>query len=121
MQCRSLLIPLALVAALLAAPGSAHADDVGGEDIVVPGPGGRSDSGTTIHGKLNLSLADAIKMGLENNLDVAVERYSPFIAYEDQRVAWRRPSRIVSRLRRLEAPALTSSYPMSRRRAMSSG
>src|SRR5215468_11107903 len=32
-----------------------------------------------IHGKLALSLEDALKMGLENNLDVQVQRYSPLI------------------------------------------
>ena len=63
MPFRSPLSLLALSLALLAAPAPAHADDVGGVDIDVPGPGGRWDSGPTILGKLNLSLADAIKMG----------------------------------------------------------
>src|SRR5215475_9463635 len=41
-----------------------------------------------IHGRLALSLEDALKMGLENNLDVQVERYSPLIAEMDAAVAW---------------------------------
>ncbi|HVN37204.1 MAG TPA: TolC family protein [Myxococcota bacterium] len=41
-----------------------------------------------IHGKLALSLEDALKMGLENNLDVQVQRYSPLIADMDQKIAW---------------------------------
>lgn len=41
-----------------------------------------------LHGRLGLSLEDAIKMGLENNLDVQVERYSPLIAGKDEQIAW---------------------------------
>jgi outer membrane protein len=41
-----------------------------------------------LHGRLSLSLEDAIKMGLENNLDVQVERYAPFIAAQVEREAW---------------------------------
>ncbi len=44
--------------------------------------------GRTLHGTLNLSLADAIAMSLENNLNVEVERHAPLIAYEDNRIAW---------------------------------
>ncbi|MDX1383982.1 MAG: TolC family protein [Thermoanaerobaculia bacterium] len=42
----------------------------------------------TLHGKLRLSIADAIKMGLENNLDVEVSRHDPPIAWEEYRAAW---------------------------------
>jgi outer membrane protein TolC len=41
-----------------------------------------------LHGKLELSLADAIQMGLENNLSVQVSRYGPLIAGYDEGVAW---------------------------------
>jgi outer membrane protein TolC len=41
-----------------------------------------------LHGTLDLSLDDAIRMGLENNLDVQVERYSPLIADLDYDAAW---------------------------------
>jgi outer membrane protein TolC len=41
-----------------------------------------------IHGRLALSLEDALKMGLENNLDVQVQRYSPLIAEMDAAIAW---------------------------------
>ncbi len=44
--------------------------------------------GRTLHGTLNLSLADAIAMSLENNLNVEVERHAPLIAYEDSQIAW---------------------------------
>ena len=40
-----------------------------------------------LHGTLELSLQDAIRMGLENNLDVQVERYAPMIADLDVSVA----------------------------------
>jgi len=42
----------------------------------------------TLHGELSLSLADAIRMGLENNLDVEVRRYDPYVAFEEAEVAW---------------------------------
>src|SRR5262249_11927485 len=45
-------------------------------------------SGPLLHGTLELSLPDAIKMGLENNLDVQVERYAPMIADLDLTAAW---------------------------------
>ena len=41
-----------------------------------------------LHGTLDISLDDAIRMGLENNLDVQVERYSPMIADFDVMAAW---------------------------------
>jgi outer membrane protein len=41
-----------------------------------------------LHGTLSLSLADAISMGLENNLDVQVQRYNPIIAGYDEGIAW---------------------------------
>jgi len=41
-----------------------------------------------LHGTLNLSLENAIEMGLENNLDIQVERYAPFIAAQVEREAW---------------------------------
>jgi outer membrane protein TolC len=45
-------------------------------------------TGPLLHGTLELSLQDAIKMGLENNLDVQVERYAPMIAELDFTAAW---------------------------------
>jgi len=46
------------------------------------------ESAPMLHGTLSLSLADAIRMGLENNLDVQVQRYSPLIAGYDEDIAW---------------------------------
>ncbi|MDJ0851233.1 MAG: TolC family protein [Myxococcota bacterium] len=42
----------------------------------------------SLRGTLEMSLADAIAMGLENNLGVEIERHTPLIAYEDARRAW---------------------------------
>ena len=42
----------------------------------------------SLHGSLKLTLAEAIRMGLENNLDVQVERFSPLIAGEEEEIAW---------------------------------
>ncbi len=44
--------------------------------------------GPILRGTLELSLADAIAMGLENNLLLEVERHDPLIAYEESRRAW---------------------------------
>ena len=49
---------------------------------------GNMDEAPLLHGRLQLSLEDAIKMGLENNLNVQVERYSPIIAGYDEDIAW---------------------------------
>jgi len=47
-----------------------------------------SDRTPGIEGSLRLSLADAIAMGLENNLDVEIDRYSPRIAEESYWSSW---------------------------------
>jgi outer membrane protein TolC len=64
----------------LAAPGGAEGETLS------PAEGG--PSGPMLHGKLELSLADAIAMGLENNLDVQVERYGPVLSGYDEEIAW---------------------------------
>jgi outer membrane protein TolC len=46
------------------------------------------DPAPNLAGELQLSLADAIAMGLENNLDVELQRHAPLIAHEDHRIAW---------------------------------
>jgi outer membrane protein TolC len=92
-----LRLAIALAAGI---PSPALADDppaVAGEDAA-----GASDAGAaepapppreprdrpTLRGELSLSLADAIRMGLENNLDVEVVRYTPYIVWEDVEQAW---------------------------------
>jgi outer membrane protein TolC len=47
-----------------------------------------ANSGPLLHGTLELTLQDAVRMGLENNLDVQVERYAPMIASLDVTAAW---------------------------------
>jgi outer membrane protein TolC len=42
----------------------------------------------TLHGELKLSLADAIAMGLENNLGVEILRHQPLITHQDYLIAW---------------------------------
>jgi outer membrane protein TolC len=45
--------------------------------------------GSTLHEEeLPLSLRDAVAMGIENNLNIQVERFSPLIADEDAAIAW---------------------------------
>jgi outer membrane protein TolC len=90
------------LALCLAAAAPARADDPQPSDAAAPGqtpgsgppepaPGAPRTGGypqPTLHGELALSLADAIRMGLENNLNVEVERYTPYIAFEDVEQAW---------------------------------
>ena len=39
-------------------------------------------------GTLRLSLAEAVSLGLQYNLDVEVERHAPLVAFEDSQIAW---------------------------------
>jgi outer membrane protein TolC len=59
------------------------------EDGATPsGEAEREATAPSLHGVLRLSLAEAVRMGLENNLDVEVERYTPYIAERDETAAW---------------------------------
>ena len=69
---------LALVAALCPLSAIAEKPGIDGSDPAPP---------PLLHGALDLSLEDAIAMGLENNLDVQVERYAPMIAGYDAEAA----------------------------------
>ncbi|MBW2269738.1 MAG: TolC family protein [Deltaproteobacteria bacterium] len=79
MRFRSLCVALGLWACAgvaSAAPDTVLKSDSGGQ-----GP-------ATLHGELQLSLADAIAMGLENNLNVEIQRHAPLIAHADHQYAW---------------------------------
>jgi outer membrane protein len=95
------LVPLGLALALLlgvGSPGLADDADPADAELETPpapaadAPGAPSaasgSSAPTLRGDLALSLEDAIRMGLENNLDVEVVRFSPYIAFEDVEQAW---------------------------------
>jgi outer membrane protein TolC len=68
--------------------------------LVFPAPGARAEdvppapavpspiAAPTLHGSLALSLEEAIAMGLENNLNLEVQRHAPLIADEDVSIAW---------------------------------
>ncbi len=56
-----------------------------GEEPATDPPGGTTP---TLHGELRLALGEALAMGIENNLDVEIERHAPLIAREDLGVAW---------------------------------
>ncbi|MEM7413038.1 MAG: TolC family protein [Myxococcota bacterium] len=71
----------------LALPLPGLAEEIEEAPVLEPGPA-TSAGGPLLHGKLELSLQDAIRMTLENNLNVQVERYSPIIAHLDEDVAW---------------------------------
>lgn len=57
-------------------------------EAATPQPGNGPPNSPSMHGELRLSLADAVRMGLENNLDVEIERHGPLIAGEDAEIAW---------------------------------
>ncbi|HEX5064758.1 MAG TPA: TolC family protein [Myxococcota bacterium] len=57
-------------------------------ESVVTEPRPDQKQGPMLHGKLALTLEDALKMGLENNLDVQVQRYGPLISEMDEAIAW---------------------------------
>lgn len=71
---------VSLIAAVLGG-GTAIAEE---RDAESP-PGGL---GPALHGKLRLSLSEAIAMGIENNLDVEIARHEPLIAREQAGGAW---------------------------------
>ena len=77
-------ISTVLALAWLALPAaSARAEDV------PPSPPEPSPlSAPTLHGHLALSLSEAIAMGLENNLNLEVQRHQPLISEEDAKIAW---------------------------------
>jgi outer membrane protein TolC len=76
-------IPTALALAWLALPAAgSRAEDV------PPVPETPSPiAAPTLHGNLALSLSEAIAMGLENNLNLEVQRHGPLIAEEDAAIA----------------------------------
>jgi outer membrane protein TolC len=76
-------IPTALALVWLALPAvGSRAEDV------PPAPPEPSPlSAPTLHGNLALSLSEAIAMGLENNLNLEVQRHDPLIAEEDAAIA----------------------------------
>lgn len=82
--------PLAIILAVLAAGPLAAAGEEPGQpepapESAAPAP---APGGPLLHGKLELALADAIEMGLENNLSVQVARFAPVLADLDQDIAW---------------------------------
>jgi outer membrane protein TolC len=74
--------------ALILAPLALAPVPLSAEEADEPGAATRDATAPSLHGTLRLSLAEAIRMGLENNLDVEVERYAPFIADQDESAAW---------------------------------
>ena len=58
------------------------------EDVPPPPPAPSPIAAPTLHGNLALSLQEAIAMGLENNLNLEVQRHAPLIADEDAEIAW---------------------------------
>jgi outer membrane protein TolC len=80
---RVLSTTLSLACLALSAPLALAQDDP------PPAPAAPSPlAAPTLHGNLQLSLQEAISMGLENNLNLEVQRHEPLIAEEDRIIAW---------------------------------
>jgi len=87
------LLSLALCLGLLSLPIASAGEEPAPEtteptpaESVTPPPS--NPDAPLLNGTLALTLEDAIEMGLENNLDVKVERYAPVIAEYDEAIAW---------------------------------
>jgi outer membrane protein TolC len=79
------LLPTVLALAwLFASPAALAQDEPEPPDTQSPAP----PPAPTLHGSLQLSLQEAIAMGLENNLNLEVQRHAPLIAEEDNWIAW---------------------------------
>ncbi len=72
-----------LFAGLALPAARAHAEDVPAVPVT-PSP----LAAPTLHGNLALSLREAIEMGLENNLNLEVQRHAPLIADEEAEISW---------------------------------
>jgi len=69
----------------------APVEPVPAPEEMAPAPAAQATQATPgplLHGTLELSLQDAVRMGLENNLDVQIDRYAPMIAELDLSAAW---------------------------------
>ncbi len=83
-----------ILAILVAGPAAAAEEPPAEEPVqaeieaATPQPGNGPPDSPSMYGELRLSLADAVRMGLENNLDVEIERHGPLIAGEDAEIAW---------------------------------
>ena len=103
MRYQSILCAAALALSVSWAPATPAADpsDTAPADVpagagpVSPGadsePDAAADSqpwGGTEANTLELSLQEAIELGLQNNLGVQIQRFNPLIAEEDLRIAW---------------------------------
>ena len=73
----------ALLSLLLGAPAA-----VAQEEPETGAPAAAGTDTPLLHGKLGLSLKDAIAMGVENNLNVEVERHEPYIAEQRASGTW---------------------------------
>lgn len=77
-------MPLRQVFFLTVSLSLAFAGTAGAQAAGDPAP----DPAPTMLGKYELSIADAIEMGLKNNLDVEVTRYDPLLSWEEFQAAW---------------------------------
>ncbi|MCH8134238.1 MAG: TolC family protein, partial [Myxococcales bacterium] len=85
----STLLSVLIGLCLLGTGGAALADDVDGAGtVILPAPVSPTVLAATGPSEMRLSLLEAIRMGIENNLQIEIQRHAPLIAYQEHEAAW---------------------------------
>ena len=85
----STLLSVLIGLCLLGTGGAALADDVDGAGtVILPAPESATVLAATGPSEMRLSLLEAIRMGIENNLQIEIQRHAPLIAYQEHEAAW---------------------------------
>jgi len=69
-------------------PGDAAAASAASEPEAAPAEASADAAAGSQPDELELSLNEAIRLGLERNLDLEIERHGPLIAEEEQKISW---------------------------------
>jgi len=85
----STLLSVLIGLCVLGTGGAALADDVDGAGtVILPAPLSPTVLTATGPSEMPLSLLEAIRMGIENNLQIEIQRHAPLIAYQEHEAAW---------------------------------
>ncbi len=85
----STLLSILIGLCVLGIRGAAFADDVDAAGtVILPAPGTPTILAATGPNEMPLSLLEAIRMSIENNLQIEIQRHAPLIAYQEHEAAW---------------------------------
>ena len=85
----STLLSVLIGLCVLGTGGAALADDVDSAGtVILPAPVSPTVLTATGPSEMPLSLLEAIRMGIENNLQIEIQRHAPLIAYQEHEAAW---------------------------------